>query len=182
MYTAYELTSINHVTMNTEQIMMMPQPDYIYWVGHLAKAVKKKKKKKFQLLFTLLLPHIWQQQIMPPNNRCHYTHLTYVTEQIWLPCCKYDSHSNYVKWAYRPNTFAYIHQNTTNCNSYFTNYCQVCASQDKQQTATLIYYAKTIYIPTTIRPLKCHEYATYAYYFLCMYEMLISVYYVPYMS
>ena len=33
-----------------------------------------------------------------------YINLTYVTEQTWLPHCKYDS---YVKWVNRPNIFEY---------------------------------------------------------------------------
>ena len=55
-----------------------------------------------------------------------YTYLTYATEQIWLPHCKYDSHSQYAKLAYRCSIFAYILQNTTNCNSYFTHNGQIC--------------------------------------------------------
>ena len=48
-YATYELTGINHVTRNTVQRWhwrcqqcrtMMPQPNYIYWVGHLAHSVK----------------------------------------------------------------------------------------------------------------------------------------------
>ena len=31
-----------------------------------------------------------------------YTYLTNVTEQIWLPECKYKSHSPYAKLAYKP--------------------------------------------------------------------------------
>ena len=32
----------------------------------------------------------------------------------------------------------------------------------QEKTATFIYYAITIYVPTTNMPLKCHMYATYA--------------------
>ena len=51
-HATHELTGINHVTRSTVhghqwwqwwwqcKMMMMPQPDYIYWVGHLVKSVK----------------------------------------------------------------------------------------------------------------------------------------------
>ena len=37
---------------------------------------------------------------------CQYTPICHVTEQIWMPYCKYDSHSHYNNLAYRPNIFA----------------------------------------------------------------------------
>ena len=51
IYVTCELTDINHVTgrtvhrwqwwwHRTATMMLLPQPDYIYWVGHLAKTVK----------------------------------------------------------------------------------------------------------------------------------------------
>ena len=44
----------------------------------------------------------------------------YITGQIWLPHCKFKSHSHDAKRAYGSYIFAYICQNTTNSNSYFT--------------------------------------------------------------
>ena len=37
----------------------------------------------------------------------------YIMIQIWLHHCKYEPHSHYAMWAYRPNIFAHISQNTT---------------------------------------------------------------------
>ena len=45
IYATYKLSGINHVTRSNVhrwcRTTKMPQPDYIYWVGHLAKSVKK---------------------------------------------------------------------------------------------------------------------------------------------
>ena len=52
IYAMYDFTDINHVTRSTVhrcqwwqclqcRIMMIPQPNYIYWVSHWAKSVKK---------------------------------------------------------------------------------------------------------------------------------------------
>ena len=35
--------------------------------------------------------------------------------KIWLTHCKYRSYSHYTKWAYRPESFAYMSQSTSNC-------------------------------------------------------------------
>ena len=51
-----------------------------------------------------------------------------VTEQIWLPHCKYEPQSHYAIWAYRPNIFAYVCYNASNCNNYFTHNCHVWAN------------------------------------------------------
>ena len=50
-----------------------------------------------------------------------------VNEQIWLSHCIYKSHNQHVIWVYRPNIFAQMCYNTTNCNTYFSCYCQICA-------------------------------------------------------
>ena len=65
---------------------------------------------------------------------------THFTIQVWLSYCEYEPHSHYAIRAYRPNIFALIYQNTTNCNSYFTHYCQNMLQ--------------------TNMPLKCHMCAT----------------------
>ena len=57
-----------------------------------------------------------------------YTQLTYITEQIWLPHCKYNSHNQHALRLYRPNIFAHICQNTTSCNRYFTGYFLIFAT------------------------------------------------------
>ena len=50
-----------------------------------------------------------------------HTCLTYVTEQIWMLHCKYDSHSHYAKWTYR-STFFYI---STKIQQTSTNTSQI---------------------------------------------------------
>ena len=62
------------------------------------------------------------------------TCLTYVTEQVWLPHCKYDSHSHYAKWPYRPNIF-------------------VCTST-LQPPATVTSCITAKYVPETNMPLQ----------------------------
>ena len=58
-----------------------------------------------------------------------YTYLTYISEQIWLPHSKYSSHSLKPTWAYRPNIFENICQNTTNCNFSLTLLPNMCQKQ-----------------------------------------------------
>ena len=60
---------------------------------------------------------------------------SYMT-QIWLPHCKYESHSNYAKLAYRSNIFSHTYQNNTTCNSSITHNAK--------------------YMPGRNMPLKCH--------------------------
>ena len=85
-----------------------------------------------------------------------YTYLTYGTEQIWLPCCKDESHNYHSKWAHRPNRFAHIYQNITNCTSYFTHYFQIGA--------------RNKYAPQM-------PYIRHIYKFMHTYETTISVYF-----
>ena len=40
---------------------------------------------------------------------------------------KHEPNSHYTMWTYSPNIFVHIYQNTTNCNSYFKHYHQICA-------------------------------------------------------
>ena len=90
-----------------------------------------------------------------PLLTCHYTHLIYVTEQIWLPHWKYDLHSGKMcEMGYGTDIFSH-YQNTTNSNSYFTQYCQICAVNK---------YSPQI-------PHLCH----YQSYFLCRYQTTLSV-------
>ena len=58
--------------------------------------------------------------------RTLYTYLTFITEQTWLPHSKHSSYDKYGKWAYQTNIFAYIYQNTTDCNSYFMLLQNIC--------------------------------------------------------
>ena len=69
---------------------------------------------------------------------------THSTTHIWLPHCKSQPHSHYVKWAYRSTIFAYIYQNTTNNNSYFTLQPHMCQKQTYPSNATYM-----LHIPIT---------------------------------
>ena len=51
----------------------------------------------------------------------------HVIQQMCLPYCKYELHCNYAQWAYKPNIFVYMYQNTMNYSIYFTCYSHVYA-------------------------------------------------------
>ena len=56
------------------------------------------------------------------NHAC-----THMITQTLLPHCKYELHHHDAKWICRLYIVTHIYQNTTNCNNYFTHYCQICA-------------------------------------------------------
>ena len=72
-------------------------------------------KQAFQdhLLSAMIIPtHSSSVSRIPEQSMCRVYHTffcvsnhasTHITEQIWLPHCKYGPHSHYTKWAYRPH-------------------------------------------------------------------------------
>ena len=67
--------------------------------------------------------YVYSQTYMSVCAKVYFlltVHIFGVTKQILLPHCTYDPHSHFAAWAYRPNIFGYMCQNTTNCNIYFT--------------------------------------------------------------
>ena len=56
---------------------------------------------------------------------CLYLHVT--IQRFNIATLQKLLTNQYVKWRQRPNIFVYIYQNTTICNRYLTNYCQICA-------------------------------------------------------
>ena len=103
------------------------------------------------------------------NQQCDQKHCyTYTSHYLHMPLNKYACHILYVcpialilYFMCRPNS-------TTHTNQ-------------KQQTATFIYLTVTLYVPTTNMPLKYHIYATDANYFICTYDIAMSVY-IPHMN
>ena len=110
---------------------------YFIWKSELTSKFTLASQRSFQWKTNKLILIFIAFQIMPLLT-C-YTFKN-VTEWTWMLDCKYDSHSSYTKWAYRPKSYAYIYQYITYCNKYFTHYCQICA--------------RNKYV------LKCHVYAT----------------------
>ena len=68
-----------------------------------------------------------------------YTHLTFVTKQIWLWHRKYEPHIHYAIFVYEPNIIHYICYNTTNCNNFFTYYYHVWANNKNASQMPNIY-------------------------------------------
>ena len=63
-------------------------------------------------------------------------------------------YSHYAKLAYRPNSYAYVWQNMSNCNSYFTCYCHVYVYN---KYAYQCHISKSVYAHyTTMSVYMCH--------------------------
>ena len=75
----------------------------------------------YECMYMHMYVYMHTRSLLP----CHCTHIWYITEQMWLPHCKYEPHSHYDTWANRSNILN-VYQNTTYCN-IFTHYCQVWA-------------------------------------------------------
>ena len=61
----------------------------------------------------------WYQKFDKENS----TYIWYTAEQIWLPHCKYSSHSQHAIWTWH---FCIHMPKYYNCNIYFTCYFQIC--------------------------------------------------------
>ena len=71
--------------------------------------------------------------------------LAYITEQLWLPYCKWRSHNPHSLWAFVCNTSAHICQSTTNYNIQVILLLYICW-ETKRPTKLQMYHTFDAYI------------------------------------
>ena len=106
-------------------------------------------------------------------------HIDWPQLKIWLQALLYI---HFILLAYVPEQISPWHHTNMPTSLRMQTTCKphisLCTSQ---KTATVIYHAINMHVPTTNMLLKCHIYATYVSYFINKYEPTMSVY-MPHMN